>query len=108
MKFRSSVVSCVLLAATSSWSTSSIHAFTIPQPNHVVTTKSTTTTTNKSDPSSLIVPSSTLSKHGLILPEQYQLSSSSLLRMVAGGAERAYQDEYYEGMRMVHIYISCF
>lgn len=85
MKFGSSVLFCVLAAAGSY----SCDAFTIPQPQSV------TPPVSSSTKSSILVPSS----NGLILPssEAKQGRTNPFLSMVAGGAERAYGDDYYEG-----------
>jgi hypothetical protein len=87
MKFGSSVLFSVLVAA----GTYNCDAFTIPQPQIV--------TPRVISKSSILVPSSI----GLILPssEPSQGRTAPFLKMVAGGAERAYGDEYYEGTCLI-------
>ena len=86
MKFGSSVLFSVLVAAGAY----SCDAFTIPQPQSVppaVSSKSNLWIPSSSS-NGLIVPSSSEATHGRTAP---------FLNMVAGGAERAYGDDYYEG-----------
>lgn len=84
MKFGSSVLFSVLVAAGAY----NCEAFTIPQPQSVTPPISTKS-------SSILIPSS----NGLILPssEANNGRTAPFLSMVAGGAERAYGDDYYEG-----------
>jgi hypothetical protein len=84
MKFGSSVLFSVLIAAGAC----SCDAFTIPQPQSV--------TSAVSSKSNILVPLS----NGLVLPssEASHGRTAPFLSMVAGGAERAYGDDYYEGL----------
>ena len=111
MRFGSAVLCSVIVAA--SCTINSINAFTInpgQSSNKIITPTTARTTSDVSEKKSIILPSSSslfldntpvtsLNHHQSLSPKS--ISSSSLLRMVAGGAERAYGDEYYEGKLLI-------
>jgi hypothetical protein len=92
MRFGSSVLVAVLTAAgTLSSTTIAFHVIQPQKQLFVPTSKSEISDTTSSR---LILPS-----------QQQQQQQQKLLQMVAGGAEKAYGDEYYEGM--YHSIFSC-
>ena len=108
MRFGSAVLSSVLVAAST---IRNIEAFNVQpskssssssSPRSIITTR---TTLDHASEKSLILPSSSLSPSLLLNHDKPHLQQ---LRMVAGGAERAQNDEYYEGSFVPSFVTMCF
>ena len=109
MRFGSAVLSSVLVAAST---IRNIEAFNVQpppsssssssSPRSIITTR---TTLDHASEKSLILPSSSLSPSLLLNHDKPHLQQ---LRMVAGGAERAQNDEYYEGSFVRSFVTMCF
>jgi hypothetical protein len=92
MKFGSTVLLSVLVTTKCCCDAFTIHSQSLSSKNSITTI--TSRIIESSEPS-LFVPTSKSLTTSINKKQQYQ---SLLLQMVAGGAERAYGDEYYEGL----------